>query len=94
MAVDHNTRVILNKMYQERERRALEKQKEKISHRYEANKELIQNLSAYVELYPDLRFGQILEGFGFVVQDSDLFNEESVDTLERVRRVSYDNNDR
>jgi hypothetical protein len=93
MAVDHNTRVILNKMYQERERRALEKQQEKISHRYEANKELIQNLSAYVELYPELRFGQILEGFGFVVQDSDLFNEESVDTLERVRRVSYDNND-
>jgi hypothetical protein len=93
MAVDHNTRVILNKMYQERERRALEKQQEKISHRYEANKELIQNLSAYVELYPEFRFGQILEGFGFVVQDSDLFNEESVDTLERVRRVSYDNND-
>ena len=93
MAVDHQTRVILNKMYQERERRALEKQKEKESHRQEANRELITNLAAYVEMYPELRFGQILEGFGFVVEDTDLFNEESVDTLERVRRVSYDNND-
>ena len=94
MAQTHETRVILNRMFQERERRALEKQKEKESHRQEANRELIVNLSAYVELYPDLRFGQILEGFGFVVEDTDMFNEESVDTLERVRRVSYDNNDR
>lgn len=90
MAQDHNTRVIINRMFQEREKRALEKQREKISHRQEANRELIQNLTAYVEKYPDLRFGQILEGFGFVIEDTDLFNEESVDTLERVKKVSHE----
>lgn len=93
MAQDHNTRVIINRMFQEREKRALERQKEKIAHRQEANRELIQSLSAYVELYPELRFGQILEGFGFVVQDTDLFNEESVDTLKRVKEVANDNRD-
>ena len=71
MAQTHEVRVIVNKMFQERERRAQQKIQEKISHRQEANKELIQNLSAYVEMYPDLRFGQILEGFGFVVEDTD-----------------------
>lgn len=89
MAQDHNTRVIINRMFQEREKRALEKQQEKISYRQEANRELIENLAGYVEKYPDLRFGQILEGFGFVIEDTDLFNEESVDTLERVREVAY-----
>ena len=89
MAQDHNTRVIINRMFQEREKRALEKQQETISHRQEANKELIENLAGYVEKYPDLRFGQILEDFGFVIEDTDLFNEESVDTLERVREVAY-----
>ena len=89
MAQDHNTRVIINRMFQEREKRALEKQQEKISYRQEANRELIENLAVYVEKYPDLRFGQILEDFGFVIEDTDLFNEESVDTLERVREVAY-----
>lgn len=91
MTQTHKTRVIVNEIYQERMKRALEKQKEKESHRQEANLELIENLKTSVEKYPDLRFGQILEGFGFVVEDIDLFNEESVDTLERVRRVAYDN---
>ena len=89
MAQDHNTRVIINRMFQEREKKVLEKQQEKISHRQEANRELIENLAGYVEKYPDLRFGQILEDFGFVMKDTDLFNEESVDTLERVREVAY-----
>lgn len=93
MAQDHNTRVIVNRMYQEREKRALEKQQEKISHRQEANRELIQNLTAYVEKYPELRFGQILDGFGFIIQDIDLFNEESVDTLKRVKEAANDNRD-
>lgn len=92
MAQSHEARVIVNRIFQEREKRAQEKIQEKISHRQEANKELIQNLSAYVEMYPDLRFGQILEGFGFVVEDTDLFNEESVDTLERVRKVAFEEN--
>lgn len=83
---------MLIKCFKRGERRAQEKMQEKISHRQEANRELIQNLSAYVEMYPDLRFGQILEGFGFVVEDTDLFNEESVDTLERVRKVAFEEN--
>ena len=90
MAQDHNTRVIINRMFQEREKKVLEKQQEKISHRQEANRELIENLAVYVEKYPDLRFGQILEDFGFVIEDTDLFNEESVDTLERVKKVSHE----
>ena len=92
MAQSHETRVVVNRIFQEREKRAQEKMQEKISHRQEANKELSQNLSSYVEMYPDLRFGQILEGFGFVVEDTDLFNEESVDTLERVRKVAFEEN--
>ena len=87
MAQDHNTRVIINRMFQEREKKVLEKQQEKISHRQEANRELIENLAVYVEKYPDLRFGQILEIFGFVINDINLYNEESVDTLERVRKI-------
>lgn len=91
MAQDHNTRVIVNRMYQERLNRALEKQKEKESRRYEANKELIYKITQYVENYKDLRFGQILEGFGFICQDTDMFEEESVDTLTRVKKVENDN---
>ena len=93
MAQDHNTRVIVNRMYQERMKRALDRQKDKESHRQEANKELMKIISSYVEKYPELRFGQILEGFGFVVQDTDTFNEESVDTLKRVKEVADDNID-
>ena len=83
----YNTRVMVNSLLQERINRAMEKHQEKIHYRQEANRELIENLTAYVEKYPDLRFGQILEIFGFVINDINLYNEESVDTLERVRKV-------
>ena len=83
----YNTRIMVNSLLQERIERAMEKQQEKIHYRQEANRELIENLAAYVEKYPDLRFGQILEIFGFVINDINLYNEESVDTLERVRKV-------
>ena len=90
MTQDHGVRVMINKILYEQEKRTLEKQQEKIYLRQEANRELIENLTAYVEKYPDLRFGQILEIFGFVIKDINLYNEESVDTLERVRKVVYE----
>lgn len=69
--------------------------KEKIKNRQKANFELVRKLSELVIAYPDLRFGQILVDFGFIEQivdhyDSNIiltidpFNEESVDTLNRV----------
>lgn len=71
--------------------------KEKIKNRQTANFELVNKLSELVIAYPDLRFGQILVNFGFIEQiidhyDSgiiltkDPFNEESVDTLKRVKK--------
>lgn len=72
-----------------------EKIKEKIKNRQTANSKLVKKLSELVIAYPDLRFGQILVNFGFIEQivdhyDSNIistkdpFNEESVDTLNRV----------
>jgi hypothetical protein len=69
---------------------------EKIKNRQTANFELVRKLSELVIAYPDLRFGQILVNFGFVEQiidhydvnivlTKDPFNEESVDTLNRVK---------
>lgn len=68
---------------------------EKIKNRQKANFELVRKLSELIIAYPDLRFGQILVNFGFIEQivdryDSNIiitkdpFNEESVDTLNRV----------
>lgn len=67
---------------------------EKIKNRQKANFELVRKLSELVVAYPDLRFGQILANFGFIEQivdhygsgiiTKDPFNEESVDTLNRV----------
>lgn len=71
--------------------------KDKIKLRQESNLKLLDIVKDYIENYPDLRFWQILfilkineyvEGAkttktgDFIVKD--LFNEESVDTLERV----------
>lgn len=69
---------------------------EKIKNRQTANSELVKKLSELVIVYPDLRFGQILVNFGFIKQEidhydcsivltEDPFNEESVDTLKRVK---------
>lgn len=71
--------------------------KEKIKNRQTANFELVNKLSELVIAYPDLRFGQILVNFGFIKQiidhyddnivlTEDPFNEESVDTLKRVKK--------
>lgn len=77
--------------------KSMEKEiKEKIKNRQKANFELVNKLSELVIAYPDLRFGQILVNFGFIKQiidhyddniilTEDPFNEESVDTLNRVK---------
>lgn len=70
---------------------------EKIKNRQNANFELVNKLSKLVIAYPDQRFGQILVNFGFIKQiidhyddnivlTEDPFNEESVDTLKRVKK--------
>lgn len=70
---------------------------EMIDKRQQANRDILAHLSTLVELYPDLRFGQILAisnviQYGHVSCDSDQyvevvkdpFHEESVVTLRRV----------
>lgn len=71
--------------------------KEKIDKRLIANLELAEELVKRISENPQQRFGQILVNFGFIKQivdhyDSDIvltedpFNEESVDTLKRVKK--------
>lgn len=48
--------------------------------RQEANRELVRRISEMVEMYPDLRFQQILMING-ISDGTDKFNEESTTTL-------------
>ena len=72
-----------------------EQYKWKIPKRKESNKELLRILSDIVEKNPDLRFGQILFNYQFIIGDDDdgnmriidPFFEESVDTLNRVKYI-------
>ena len=48
--------------------------------RQEANRELVRRISEMVEMYPDLRFHQLLMING-ISDGTDKFNEESVTTL-------------
>lgn len=65
----------------------------KIRNRQRDNRRVVEYLSALVERYPDLRFGQILFNYKFVnwsntddgVRICDPFYEEPADTLKRVR---------
>lgn len=68
----------------------------KIKARKEANREILRALTHYIEAHDEIRFGQALVNLGIVqlVQDpasfdiigaEDPFNEESVDTLKRIR---------
>lgn len=68
----------------------------KIDKRQDANKAIVQMISAMVENNPHLRFHQILHNLGIVETQmvgqapneklfcKDLFHEESVDTLKRI----------
>ena len=52
--------------------------------RLEANRELLKLVSTVVEMYPDWRFQQVLWNMS-IVDGTDKFYEEPVDTLKRVR---------
>lgn len=69
----------------------------KINKRLISNLELAEELVKRIKENPQQRFGQILVNFGFIEQivdhydcnivlTKDPFNEESVDTLERVKK--------
>lgn len=56
--------------------------------RQECNRKLIEIISYMVENYPHLRFGQILTILEVYKDNLDLFNEESVYMLERIKKKS------
>lgn len=59
---------------------------EKISSRYDANLQIVIILNDLVSEHPDWRFQQILQNMGISSREGrDLFYEESVDTLDRLR---------
>ena len=55
----------------------------KIQQRQSANLEILKILNIIVERFPQLRFTQILTNLGL---DKDLFYEESVDTLDNIKK--------
>ena len=55
----------------------------KIQQRQSANLEILKILNMIVERFPQLRFTQILTNLGL---DKDLFYEESIDTLNNIKK--------
>ena len=61
--------------------------------RQEVNRNLVKVLNAFVENYPDWRFGQILFNVGFIIRKKDSldikdpFYEESTETWERIKKA-------
>ena len=55
----------------------------KIQQRQSANSEILKILNITVERFPQLRLTQILTNLGL---DKDLFYEESVDTLDNIKK--------
>ena len=55
----------------------------KIQRRQSSNLEILKILNIIVERFPQLRFTQILTNLGL---DKDLFYEESVDTLNNIKK--------
>ena len=70
--------------------------KEMIDKRQQSNVEILQIIGEVVMKYPDLRFGQILVNLGIIEYENcgtipttkDPFNEESVITLNRIKKKS------
>ncbi len=62
----------------------LQKFKEKAEKRQECNIKCLNIVRNMVFNHPDLRFGQIL---AILKLDGDIFNEESVDTYERIKNI-------
>ena len=57
-----------------------------IADRQKYNKELLEKIKLYVEMYPDWRFHQILQNIGICMRvQGDMFFEESYETVKRVR---------
>ena len=52
--------------------------------RQKNNVEIIKQLLQIIKNHPELRFGQILAGFGILVENHDIFFEESEATLKRL----------
>ena len=69
----------------------------RLATKQEQNKKILKMLESYVEIYPDMRFQQILYAFGVTEsmydietnesQVEDLYYEESNVTLQRMREV-------
>ena len=67
-----------------------------IVRRQQANQEILRNIEEMVNKHPDLRFGQILVNLGIIEYErntydetlitKDPFNEESIVTLNRIRK--------
>ena len=62
----------------------LQKFKEKVEKRQEYNIKCLNVLGDIILKQPELRFGQIL---AILKLDGDIFNEESVDTYERIKNI-------
>ena len=58
-----------------------------IKNRQFYNKQIINKLSAFIDKYPDLRFGQLLIVLGCVEDSQSLFNEESKDTFKKIENT-------
>lgn len=56
--------------------------------RQEANRKILEILSECVERCPDWRFGQILDNSGAILQNIDMFFEESSETLNRMTDIA------
>jgi hypothetical protein len=54
--------------------------------RLEANREILEHLSQIVESCPDWRFQQILFNFDLYTPNEDRFYEESVETLDILKK--------
>lgn len=64
----------------------LQKFKEKkVEKRQEYNIKCLNVLNDIISKHPELRFGQIL---AILKLDGDIFNEESVDTYERIKNIN------
>lgn len=59
---------------------------QKIAARQDSNRKILKSLEDLIERCPDQRFGQIIVNYIFPdYQEKDIFFEESVDTLNKLR---------
>lgn len=86
----HDQRVTRRRLeLKEIEERTIELHKQKCAQRQDANREIIGILAEQVEKNPDLRFGQLVNILIATDAKPNLDNEESVDTLERIKHSRF-----